>query len=148
MNDSRPGKYFCCSINLPCFAFTYYVIEYVTIFISTHNREQHGQSSMLGKEIQLPTPVFEQLHPTDVVICCELRLFNTIHYQYIYSIQFVRKVAVQLDLWGAAISALYCDLPRTLIYFKTAITAFIKKKSHKQICRKCLRIKLDGFRPL
>jgi hypothetical protein len=50
-------------------------------------------------------------------------------------------------MWEAAKSPVYCDRPRTLNELKAAITAYIRK-SHKQICRKCLRIKLNGFRPV
>jgi hypothetical protein len=38
---------------------------------------------------------------------------------------FRRKVAVHLDLWGAAKSEVYHDRPPTLNELKTAITAFI-----------------------
>jgi hypothetical protein len=50
-------------------------------------------------------------------------------------------------LWGEPKSAVYRDRLRTLNELKTAITAFIKKAS-KRMSRKCLQIKLNGFRPV
>jgi hypothetical protein len=55
----------------------------------------------------------------------------------------VQKVAVHLDLWEAAKSAVYCDPPRTLNELKTAITAFIRNISQAD-----LQIKLNRFRPV
>jgi hypothetical protein len=45
---------------------------------------------------------------------------------YISNIHCVRKVAVNLDLWGPAKSAVYRDRPRTLNELKTVIIAFIR----------------------
>jgi hypothetical protein len=49
-------------------------------------------------------------------------------------------------LWGAAKSAAYRDRTRTLDELKTTITVCIRHISYKHICRKRLRIKLNGFR--
>jgi hypothetical protein len=48
-------------------------------------------------------------------------------------IQCVRKVAVHLDLWEAAKSAEYRDLPLMLNELKTAITAFIRNISQADL---------------
>jgi hypothetical protein len=56
----------------------------------------------------------------------------------------VRKVAVHLDLWRTAKSAVYRDRPRTLNKLKTAITAFIRNISQaelqKVIANKIIRV--------
>jgi hypothetical protein len=53
----------------------------------------------------------------------------------------------QTFMWEAAKSQVSRNRPLTLNELKTAITAYIRT-SHKQICRKCLLIKLNGFRPV
>jgi hypothetical protein len=50
-------------------------------------------------------------------------------------IRCVRKVAVHLDLWGAAKSAEYRDRPRTLSELKTAITAYIRNISEADLVK-------------
>jgi hypothetical protein len=52
---------------------------------------------------------------------------------YVSIIQYVRKVAVHLDLRGAAKSAVYRDRPHALNELKTAITAFIRKTSQADL---------------
>jgi uncharacterized protein involved in propanediol utilization len=48
-------------------------------------------------------------------------------------LQCVRKVAVYLDLWEAAKSAVYRDRPRTLNELKTASIAFIRNISQAHL---------------
>jgi hypothetical protein len=48
-------------------------------------------------------------------------------------VQCVPKVAVHLDLWGAAKSAVYRDRPRTLNELKTAVTASIRNISQADL---------------
>jgi hypothetical protein len=48
-------------------------------------------------------------------------------------------------VWMSAKSAVYRDRPRTLNELKTAVTVYVRDICYKQICRKCLRIKLNGF---
>jgi hypothetical protein len=53
---------------------------------------------------------------------------------YLYDfVQCVRKDAVHLDLWEAAKSSVYRDVPRTLNELKTAITAFIRNISQADL---------------
>jgi hypothetical protein len=52
-----------------------------------------------------------------------------------------------LYLWEAVKLAVKRDRPRMLNELKTSISAYIRKSS-QPICRKCLRIKLNGFSPV
>jgi hypothetical protein len=61
-------------------------------------------------------------------------------------IQCVRKVAVHLDLWGTAKSAVYRDRPRTLNELKAAITAFIRNISQTEL-QKMFANKIKRFQP-
>jgi hypothetical protein len=47
----------------------------------------------------------------------------------------VRKVAVHLDLWGAAKSAVYRESPRTLNELKAVISAFIRNISQADLMK-------------
>jgi hypothetical protein len=51
------------------------------------------------------------------------------------------------NLWGAAKYAVYHDCPRMLNELKTAIIAYTRDISQTD-CKKCLRIKLNRFRPV
>jgi hypothetical protein len=54
-------------------------------------------------------------------------------WKYHPNVQCVQKVAVHLDLWGAAKSAVYRDRPHMLNELKTAITAFIRNISQADL---------------
>jgi hypothetical protein len=74
-----------------------------------------------------------------------MRFLETVSSLETYGPSFAGSYSARLLSWGEAKSQVYRNRPRTLNELKTAITAYIIT-SHKQICRKCLRIKLNGFR--
>jgi hypothetical protein len=78
------------------------------------------------------------------VFSCWIRISRSNRYTNLVLARSLDLNPPDFYLWGAANCAVYRDRPRTLNEFKTAIPVYI---SHTQICRKCLRITSNGFRP-
>jgi hypothetical protein len=122
------------------------IIEHLFYMITTMRTPNFTGTDMSSRKVCKQLSKWRKTEISwDSVILKSSKIFTVIQYKHV---QCVRKVAVHLDSGMYIWLSVYRDRPRMLNVLKTAITAYIRNISHKQIYRKCLGIKLNGFRPV